>query len=75
MHTPKRSHIMVWGRPAAFTVVLMRADWEGPLGAVRLLDRPSWFTREPCSTARGGWEASSPPWGLRTTAAHPSPRP
>ncbi|RGC65729.1 hypothetical protein C5N14_27215 [Micromonospora sp. MW-13] len=29
--------------------------WEGPLGAVRPLDAPSWLTAEPRITARTGW--------------------
>lgn len=33
--------------PAVCRVLDMRACWEIPLGAVRLLDLPSWLTAEP----------------------------
>ena len=35
---------------AACSAVLTRPCCAGPLGAVRLLERPSWFSAHPCST-------------------------
>lgn len=37
--------------PASRIAVSMRFVWEGPFGAVRLLDRPSWLTVELSTTA------------------------
>lgn len=41
--------------PAASSVSLMRDVWEGPLGAVRPDDLPSWLTEDACTTATGSW--------------------
>ncbi|KAA6426256.1 MAG: hypothetical protein FRX49_03368 [Trebouxia sp. A1-2] len=40
--------------PAAVRASLMTAAWEGPLGAVKLLALPSWFTADPTMMAQGG---------------------
>jgi hypothetical protein len=39
--------------PAAASTALITSCCAGPLGAVRLLLRPSWFTAEPSTTATG----------------------
>lgn len=38
---------------AAARAALMTEAWEGPLGAVRLLALPSWFTADPSMMAQG----------------------
>ncbi len=52
--------------------------WAGPLGAVRLLDLPSWFTADPAMMAAGrviveGGEAAAA--GASTAATKASPLP
>ncbi len=42
-------------RPALARAWRMTRCWEGPLGAVRPLDAPSWLTAEPLMTARTRW--------------------
>ena len=56
---------------------IVRTVCEGPLGAVRLLERPSWFTAEPQTAAKGlcAMPGSSSLAAHSTMAAKPSPRP
>jgi hypothetical protein len=55
---------------------LTSAACEGPLGAVRPLDRPSWLTVEPRITTCAAVPAKEVPETRRSTsAAKPSPRP
>ncbi len=57
---------------SAFATSLL---WEGPLGAVRLLERPSWFTALPCNTAIGCNAVCASRSGAITNTTKPSPRP
>ena len=41
--------------PALASAWRMTRSWEGPLGAVRPLEAPSWLTAEPRIVARIGW--------------------
>ena len=59
--------------PALRRAEAMSALWDGPLGAVRPLERPSWLVAVARRTARAG---SCPAAArCRTAAAQPSPRP
>ena len=42
-------------RPALARAWRITRSWEGPLGAVRPLEAPSWLTAEPRIVARIGW--------------------
>ncbi|GAA5615842.1 hypothetical protein Spla01_07059 [Streptomyces platensis] len=61
-------------RPAPASACRITRCCEGPLGAVRPLDAPSWFTAEPRTTARTVWpfrRASE----SRSTSSMPTPSP
>ena len=68
-------------RPAGVKPALARAwritrSWEGPLGAVRPLEAPSWLTAEPRIVARTGWPfASASERRSRTRTPTPSAKP
>mmetsp|Transcript_3011 Transcript_3011/g.10601 ORF Transcript_3011/g.10601 Transcript_3011/m.10601 type:complete len:382 (+) Transcript_3011:1124-2269(+) len=47
---------------------------DGPFGAVKALDLPSWFTAEPATPASARWPARSPPTSHSCSSAHASPR-
>ena len=49
--------------------------WDGPLGAVRLLDRPSWLTALPQAIARAPCCTFSALHPCKTLATIASPRP
>ena len=55
---------------ASSSVSLMRDVWEGPLGAVRPDDLPSWLTEDACTTATGSWLLSEAARASTATAAH-----
>lgn len=57
-------------RAASLSASRIKAAWLGPLGAVRLAERPSWFTPQcmTCESLAGGAEV------YRKTAPQPSPR-
>ena len=57
---------------AAFSAPRMRRVWEGPLGAVSPLERPSWFTAVPkiMLLLASAWLG-----GPSTQTTTPSPRP
>ena len=46
-------------RPALVRACMITRSWEGPLGAVRPLEAPSWLTAEPRITARTRWPLRS----------------
>ena len=63
------------GRPAArrlASACRITRCWDGPFGAVRPLDAPSWFTALPRTTARTGcpWRRAS---DSRSTSSTPAP--
>ena len=55
---------------AAVRASRMRVVWEGPLGAVRPLERPSWLTAEAWMLAKGGCMGSGEAGAKMTTAQH-----
>ncbi len=63
-------------RPALERACVMTRCWEGPLGAVKPLEAPSWLTAEPRMTASTGWPLR---WASerrsRTSTAAPSDQP
>ncbi len=64
-YTPPRS-------PMRVRALATSAVWLGPLGAVRLLLRPSWLTTVLCTNARAvAWSSA----GCIMATAQPSPRP
>ena len=54
-------------------VFCMRLVCDGPFGAVKPLERPSWFIAEPFTIAIDDCIFRS--WGTITKTANPSPRP
>ncbi len=64
--------------PALASAARITRCWEGPLGAVRPLDAPSWLTAEPSTVASTGWplaRASESRSSTTTPAPSPSPNP
>jgi hypothetical protein len=60
--------------PAASSAILTTSCWLGPLGAVRLLARPPWFTALPASSTRAPLLPSVAGWELSSMRAHASER-
>ena len=63
--------------PASLSAVPTSTDWDGPWGAVKLLDLPSWFTAEPISRASLPVPTSdgSPRFTISATIASARPYP